>query len=224
MSDIMVTKPEQIPFDLPARPAFSRDDFFVSTSNANAIAALDLWPNWPGNVLVLHGAAGCGKTHLCHVHAVRSGARLTDVPDLFGATEIVIDNADRLCGDAVAEEMLFHTLNRLAESGGHVLMTGATPPAGWPFILPDLRSRVLAAHAVAVEPPDDVLITVLLAKLFSDRQLFVTQDVIQFILARCERSFAAISALVADIDRRALAEKRAVTIPLVRDIFQQGLL
>lgn len=217
-------KPEQIPFDLPARPAFSRDDFFVSTSNADAIAALDLWPKWSGNILVLHGAAGCGKTHLCHVHAGRSGAQLVDLSGVSASTELILDNADHVCGDIAAEEILFHTINRLNENGGHLLMTGTLPPAGWSFVLPDLKSRVLAAYAVAVAPPDDVLMSVLLAKLFSDRQLFVTQDVIHFILARCERSFAAISAVVADIDRRALAEKRAVTIPLVRDIFQRDFL
>ena len=42
------------------------------------------------------------------------------------------------------------------------------------------------------------------------------------VLCRMERSFAAASAMVAAIDRHALAAGRAVTIPLVRDVLAGG--
>ena len=64
-----------------------------------------------------------------------------------------------------------------------------------------------------------LLMAVVLTKLFSDRQIFVPQEVVQFLLPRLERSFAAIRDIVDEIDRKALAEKRKVTVPLVRDIF-----
>ena len=102
--------------------------------------------------------------------------------------------------------------------GVHMLMTAETPPQEWPFVLPDLKSRLLAAPAVAVGSPDDALMAVVLTKLFSDRQIFVPQDVIQFILPRIERSFLALRQIVDKIDRRALSEKRPVTIPLVREL------
>jgi len=60
---------------------------------------------------------------------------------------------------------------------------------------------------------------VVLTKLFSDRQIFVPQEVVQFLLPRLERSFAAMRDIVEAIDRKALAEKRKVTVPLVRDLF-----
>ena len=72
---------------------------------------------------------------------------------------------------------------------------------------------------MAVGSPDDALMAVVLTKLFSDRQIFVPQEVVHFILARVERSFLSIRQIVDKIDRKALSEKRAVTIPLVRDLF-----
>ena len=41
---------------------------------------------------------------------------------------------------------------------------------------------------------------------------------IDYILGRTDRSFAAIEAVVAELDRRAYAQQRAVTVPLARDV------
>jgi hypothetical protein len=60
---------EQLVFDLPVRPAMGRDDFFVTGSNAGALAQVDGWRDWPFGKLVLVGPEGAGKTHLAHVWA-----------------------------------------------------------------------------------------------------------------------------------------------------------
>jgi chromosomal replication initiation ATPase DnaA len=46
----------------------------------------------------------------------------------------------------------------------------------------------------------------------------VPPEVIAFLLVRMERSFAAARSLVELLDRRALAEKRALTVPFVRSV------
>jgi chromosomal replication initiation ATPase DnaA len=84
--------------------------------------------------------------------------------------------------------------------------------------LPDLKSRLMAAPAAELGSPDDTLMAVVLTKLFSDRQIFVPQEVIEFILPRIERSFLSLRDIADKIDRRALAEKRPVTVPLVKEI------
>lgn len=54
----------QLAFDLPIRPALSREDFFISPANALALASLDGWRDWPRGKMVLVGPRGSGKTHL----------------------------------------------------------------------------------------------------------------------------------------------------------------
>jgi chromosomal replication initiation ATPase DnaA len=97
-------------------------------------------------------------------------------------------------------------------------MTGLVPPARWKVALPDLASRLGALPVAEIGPPDDDLMAALLVKLFADRQLSVGAEVVTFMVARMERSFAAARALVAAIDARALGARRAVTVPLVRDV------
>lgn len=199
---------EQLPFDLGHRAAYAREDFWVSDSNRAAVAWIDRWPEWPRHCLIVHGPAGCGKTHLGHVLTQATQGRAT-----------IVENIDTLLAAPGAQENLFHLLNR-ADAAHPVLMTSTLPPAGLDVALADLQSRLLAAPAVAVGAPDEQLMAVVMAKLFSDRQIYVTQDVVQFILLRSERSFAALRALVEALDRAALAQKRRVTVPLVREVMQ----
>lgn len=214
-------KPQQLPFDLGHRTAFARDDFWVSASNRDAVAWIDKYPDWPAPLLVIHGPRACGKTHLLKVWQNEAGAAVYDpaAPDTAPAA-VAVDDIESLIGDAAREEALLHLYNIQKERGGHILAAAETPPRQWTFALRDLESRLLAAPSVAVGSPDDEMMAVVLTKLFSDRQIFVPQDVVQFLLPRLERSFAAMRDIVDAIDRKALAEKRKVTVPLVRDFFQ----
>ncbi|WP_371821790.1 HdaA/DnaA family protein [Skermanella sp. TT6] len=227
----MTGTPAQLPLDLGHRPAMGADDFLVAPSNEAAVAWLDLWPNWPAPALVIFGPAGCGKTHLAQVWRARTQAprvepgdlRIESLPRLLDeAAAVVIDNADRGTGDARTERALFHLYNLARETGGHLLLTSESAPAHWGIKLPDLRSRLMAAPAVAVGAPDDALLAAILVKLFADRQLRVGGDVIRFLVTHMERSFDAARRLVADLDAAALAARRRITVPLARRVLAKS--
>jgi len=217
----------QLVLDLPFRQALERHDFLVAPCNAAAVTWIDSWPAWPDPVLVVYGPSGCGKSHLSAVWRARSGATPLilgerfvglSVPDVVPAGDgaYLMDDADRVVADRGGAEFLLHLVNRVRDRGGWLLMTGQSPPSRWPAGLPDLASRLAAAHAVAVEPLDDALIHGLIVKLFADRQVSVGPDVVAFMAARAERSFDGIRRVVAAVDRTALATGRPVTVPLVR--------
>jgi chromosomal replication initiation ATPase DnaA len=215
----------QLPLDLGFRPALGRADFLIAPCNTAAIAWIDRWPGWPGAALAQWGPAGSGKTHLLEVWRARSNAvvilphALTSaaVPQLLGpARAVAIDDAQ-----SADEEALLHLYNILAERRGHLLLAAREPPARWAIRLADLRSRLLAAPAVAVEAPDDALLGAVMVKLFADRQLRISEDLIAYLLPRIERSFAAAREIVATLDEAALASQRAVTVRLARDILNR---
>ena len=222
--------PRQLALDLGHRPALGQDDFLVAGPNAEAVAWLDRWPDWPSAGLVLHGPAGCGKSHLVNVWRARSGARAVARSDLTddgvaalieGAAHAALDDAEAALGaGAAAERALFHLYNALKEGSGTLLVAARTPPARWRIGLADLASRMSALPAVAVRPPDDALIAAVLVKLFADRQLQVDQAVLDYLTARMERSFGAAQTLVDAIDREALAHRRRITVPFVAEVLQ----
>lgn len=226
-----MSAPAQLPLDLGHRAAMGADDFLVAPSNAEAVAWLDRWPAWPAPALTIHGPAGCGKTHLGQVWRARSrapvvaGAALdggADLPGLMAAERaVVVDEADAVAGRPAREEALFHLYNLARDAGGHLLLLARRPPSRWRMRLPDLRSRIKGAPAVAVAPPDDALLAAVLVKLFADRQLRPGPEVVGFLLARMERSLDAARRLVAALDRASLAAHRGITVPLARAVLAE---
>jgi DnaA regulatory inactivator Hda len=221
--------PEQLPLVLGHRVARGLEDFLVAPGNRNAVDWLDRWPEWPFTALAVVGPSGSGKTHLAELWRVRTGARSLDLRSLpieeivHAATlagAVTIDNCDDIAGDDAAEETLLHLYNLLRAEKGHLLTTARKPPSQWGLRLPDLVSRMNSAMVATIDPPDDALLAALAVKLFSDRQLTVGEGVIALLLARGERSFAGMARTVAAVDHTALAAKRAVTVPLVRDVLQ----
>lgn len=218
----------QLPLALEPRPALGREDFLVAPCNAVAVAWIDRWPDWRLSVLVLAGPAGSGKTHLAQVWRARSGAvtlqpgaAVADLAETLGeADAALVDDADALAGDAEGERALFHLYNLLRERGGQLLLTGRMSPSRWGIRLPDLRSRLESAAVAELGPPDDSLMRALLVKLFADRQLRPGEGVLDYLLARMERSHEAARALVARLDERALAERRELRLPLVRAVLE----
>lgn len=213
----------QLPLSLGHRSAFGERDFLVSPSNKDAVAWLDLWPNWPNQTMVIYGPADCGKTHLARVWQARNGAHLISPGNLTenffpsqldGIEACIIDDVEKLAD----ESALLHLHNILGEREGHLLLTSRTPPARWQLKLADLRSRMKAATAVKVGLPDDTLIRAILIKLFADRQLHIGSEVINFLITRIERSFTFANRLVRLMDEAALAGQRRITVPLAREV------
>jgi len=224
-------QPVQLPLDLGHRTALGREDFLVAPSNQSAVAWLDRWPDWTSGGLVIHGPAGCGKTHLAHVWQKASGAVLLDAsvlvdhdpPDLLGHHKAaIVENAEVVGGCADLERALFHFLNFIRENGGTLLLTAHTAPVSWQISLADLSSRIAILPSVSVGTPDDTLIEAVLVKLCADRQLIVGPEVITYLLARMERSFAAARSLVERLDRAALASGRRVTVPFLKETLGEG--
>jgi chromosomal replication initiation ATPase DnaA len=219
----------QLPFDFGAVPSHADEDFLVAASNEEAHAWIRRWPDWPRPGLAVYGPPGCGKTHLGQIWRRRAAAaQLTgadlgeaDPPSILARCSVLlIDELTPATFTSAAERHLFHLYNLLAERKGHLLLCAVEPPARWPIQLADLRSRLNALPAVAIHQPDDGLLRLLLAKLFSDRQLIVDTDTVEFALRRIERSFEAARRLAEAVDRAALTAQRKPTLALMREVLQ----
>lgn len=211
----------QLPLDLGYGIRRGDEDFLRAPGNETAYRGLAAWPDWSQATAILCGPTGAGKTHLATIWAHRIGARRIDparlaVPQL---ADLVVDTP-ALWLDPVPpvfdETALFHLLNLVAEQGRRLLLVAETAPARWQVQLPDLRSRLLACPVFSLAAPDDLVLRAVLVKLFADRQLTVGPDLIDYITARVERSFAALRHIVAALDQAALASGCGVTIALAR--------
>jgi len=197
----------QVPLSFPVHQSYAADDFMPLPCNEQALDWIEKFPDWSYPVLLLYGEKGCGKTHLLKLWADKAGDK-----------GIAIDDVELMFGDDEAERELFHKINQAREDGGFLMLTLSKNIGQQTIALPDLASRLRAAPSVEILHPTETDLQAVLVKLFHDRQLRVEPGVLAYILPRIERSFTAINDLVDKIDKAALAEKRAVTVPLVRDV------
>jgi chromosomal replication initiator protein len=158
-------------------------NFLRDPGNQLALAACRRVVEAPGlehNPLYLHGAAGCGKSHLLHAVAAEFRAMLGDqaVVELTGpgfvareaqqlaergstplrerlaqAAVICFDHVDALASRALAQEELFHLINSALEHGQQLVFAGQHAPRKMPGVEDRLVTRLAWGLAVSIEAP-----------------------------------------------------------------------
>lgn len=214
--------PRQLPLDLDHRAAHSRDDLVVGPCNAEAVAMVERWPDWPSPVVVLAGPAGSGKSHLAAVWREAAGATALaagrlgpEAAEAAARGPVLIDDLDAA---PIDEAGLFHLVNAVRQHATSLLLVSRRFPLAWGVRLADLESRLKAASTVEIHEPDDMLLAAVTTKLFADRQVEVEPHVVQFLVRRIERSLSTAMEVVARLDRAALERKVRINRALAAEI------
>ncbi|WP_337266532.1 DnaA regulatory inactivator HdaA [Oryzifoliimicrobium ureilyticus] len=215
---------EQLPLAFTHDSARGREDLLVSERLAAAVSIVDAWPNWSSPVVIITGPAGSGKSHLAHIWKELSGATAINAQAegdgalVAAAGPVLIEDADRRGFD---DRELFHVINSVRENGFSLLMTSRLWPMSWPVELPDLRSRLKAATTVEIGEPDDTFLTQFIIKLFADRQLYIDDKLVLYIVHRMERSLQAAQTIVERLDMLALSRGTRITRTLAAEVLNE---
>ena len=214
----------QLPLTLPLPSAYDKDSFVIGSANEQALGWLERWPDWPLPLkgLNLHGPSGSGKTHLSNLWAGRGDAVALnslfqfDQEQFLQKQHVVLDDFGVSgCYDDTA---VFHLLNYISSVSGTFLILSPYPVAQHESSLSDLTSRLRSLAAQEINLPDDGLLKSVLAKHFTDRQCAVSEQVLNYIVKRMERSFSAAQQLSAEMDALALSRKVPVSLTIARQV------
>lgn len=217
----------QLALELASPPAPTLDNF-VTGDNAEAVAALRALAGGAASerFIYLWGAPGSGRSHLLRgaLHALAAAGRdvrlyatgaapVADDP----ATAVGVDDVERL--DAQAQISLFNVFNGLKESGGVLLVTGELPPARLP-LRADLLTRLAWGLVYEVHALSDADRRAAVVDYAAARGFKLPDEVTDYLLVRVPRDLSSLRALVDTLDRVSLEQKRAVTVPLAREVLQ----
>jgi DnaA family protein len=210
--------PRQLTLDLVRPPTPSLDNFVVGR-NAEAVAALRAVAAGGGESFVyLFGEDGCGRTHLLTALAAATGAAppAATVPAFDAAQRLyLVDDVDR-CGDD-AQQRLFVLLNEVrARPGAALVAAGSAPPAQLP-LRDDIRTRLAWGLVYPLHALTDADKARALDDHARSRGFALPPDVAGWLLTHMPRDMRTLVAIVDALDRYALARKRPITVPLVRE-------
>ncbi len=224
----------QLPLPISPPPA---EDFDQLVIGRNAEAVQHLRGLLPGTgaaaPVYLWGEAGSGKTRLMRALAAQhqgQGERIgwfdADQPLPWvldeGWSLVVVDRCDAL--DAEHQQAAFALFVEAGSQGVGVqwVAAGRLPPVDLP-LRDDLRSRLGWGHVFALRPLAEGETRAVLRREADRRGIFLSDEVMDYLLTRFQRDLAHLMALLNRLDGFALAEKRPVTVPLLKKmLLEQG--
>lgn len=222
----MTHPPRQLALDLlqPLRPSL---DNFVVGRNAEALAALrDVVARRGERFIVLWGSDGCGRSHLLQAVAA-SGASLwmdaSSAPIAFepGVRLYLADDVDRY--DEVRQQRLFVLQNEVRASRDATLVASAGAPPAQLALRDDIRTRLAWGLVYQLHGLSDVEKEEALRTHATSRGIALTPEVLGYLLTHMPRDMRTQVAILDALDAYALAAKRSITLPLVREWLQGGL-
>ena len=241
----------QVPLALGLEPPVVDFSSFMPEGNEPLLQHLQQ-PHRLDTPVYLWGPRGCGKTHLlqawiaqCRQRGERAGVlgaeggrarsaeaisadhpvakpALQDLPAVDpGWQALVVDDVHRL--DAAAQRQLFAWLVEAQGQGVAWLAAGDLPPVDLP-LRDDLRSRLGWGAVYAVQPLADTHVRAVLCREAGRRGFALADEVADYLLHRFSRDLPSLMQLLDALDGYALARKRAVTVPLLREMLAEAAL
>ncbi len=180
----------------------------------------------------LWGLPASGRSHLLNalasastMHRARLLTPSSDLPDFDHDPSIslwLVDDCDRL--DAPRQESVFHLFNAIQTEAATTMVSamvsaGSSAPMQLP-VIPELATRLGWGLVFQLHRLSDQDIARALAVTLAERGLTASADLIPWLMTRTARDLGQLRAMIDRLDRFALARKRALTVPLVREFLQ----
>ena len=197
-------------------------DNFVAGGNVQTLTLLTEW--LAGTRLdtsfCLWGEAGSGRSHLLQASgfAYVDAALDPALKNAQAAEQLAVDHVEKL--DEQGQIALFNHFNRLKMAAGMLLTAASQPPAHL-ALREDLRTRLGSGLICRLQPLSDAEKAAALAVQAKARALKLTPELIDYLMRHAPRDMRTLSAIIVALDQYTLEQKRAVTLPLLRELLNQ---
>ena len=215
---------DQLILKFPSQQAYKKEDYYVSSSNQKAYDFINSWPRWIKKIVNIYGPSGSGKSHLASILKSKTtyleveSKKLNDnIFFKFKTKEaLIIENLS----DNIQEKILFSLWNIATQDNKYILITSEKPIDLYKFKLKDLKSRINSILKIGIDLPSDDLISVILAKNFSDKQIRVEKKHIDYIINRIDRSYEKISQFILTLDKYSLKKGSPFGLKLIKEVLK----
>jgi len=200
--------------------SYNEKDFILDSSNEKALLFFNKFPNWENKLINLVGSEKSGKTFLLRILNKKNDfyylntfpENIEEFDRLFNFERFLLDVNE------LDELKFFSILNHCIINDKFLVVTSLVPLTQLNLSLPDLKSRIKQFYILNIDIPSDQLIYSLILKFFSDNQVIIKKELIEFIVKKIDRSYPRINQFLVKLNDLSIERKKKIDFKLINEI------
>lgn len=213
-----MSKQEIIQFN--EKKIFSKDDYIFDETNKSAFEIINSFPNWQNNLVNLVGPKKSGKSLLLKILEIthsflyisEKSFQKDNLDTIFKSERLILDM------DVLLEDKVFSIVNDFYTNKKYLVISSNKPLTNIQFKLKDLSSRFKLFNIIEILNPSDHLIYSLIIKFFSDNQIVIKKELVNFIVKKIDRSYLRVNNFLEKLNNQSIVEKRKIDFKMINKV------
>ena len=214
---------EQRIFNFNNTKNFFEENLIRDTSNSNVLNFLDKFPNWETKLINIVGEKKSGKSFILQLFRKKNQFNYINNKEDFEKKYDELFLVDKLILDGfqINEDKFFSLINHFILHKKYLIISSRVPLTMLEIKLLDLKSRLKEFLLIEIQNPSDDLIYSLILKYFSDNQIVIKKDLVEYIVKKIDRSYSSIEKFLIKLNDQSIIKKKKIDYKLINEVLNE---
>ena len=214
---------EQRIFNFNNTKNFFEENLIRDTSNSNVLNFLDKFPNWETKLINIVGEKKSGKSFFLQLFRKKNQFNYISNKEDFEKKYDELFLVDKLILDGfqINEDKFFSLINHFILHKKYLIISSREPLTMLDIKLLDLKSRLKEFLLIEIQNPSDNLIYSLILKYFSDNQIVIKKDLVEYIVKKIDRSYSSIEKFLIKLNDQSIIKKKKIDYKLINEVLNE---
>ena len=214
---------EQRIFNFNNTKNFFEENLIRDTSNSNVLNFLDKFPNWETKLINIVGEKKSGKSFILQLFRKKNQFNYISNKEDFEKKYDELFLLDKLILDGfqISEDKFFSLINHFILHKKYLIISSREPLTMLEIKLLDLKSRLKEFLLIEIQNPSDDLIYSLILKYFSDNQIVIKKDLVEYIVKKIDRSYSSIEKFLIKLNDQSIIKKKKIDYKLINEVLNE---
>ena len=214
---------EQRIFNFNNTKNFFEENLIRDTSNSNILNFLDKFPNWETKLINIVGEKKSGKSFILQLFRKKNQFNYISNKEDFEKKYDELFLVDKLILDGfqINEDKFFSLINHFILHKKYLIISSREPLTMLEIKLLDLKSRLKEFLLIEIQNPSDDLIYSLILKYFSDNQIVIKKDLVEYIVKKIDRSYSSIEKFLIKLNDQSIIKKKKIDYKLINEVLNE---